>query len=357
MNDAKQDGCVPHGCAATTEGGASGGRCAVRAATARRRVLQAGAALLATAAGGARAQAPAWPAKPVRIVSPYPPGGSNDNVARVLAARLSELWGQRVFVENKAGANNRIATEQIARSAPDGYNLLLAAAPHGANPGLYDNKLPYDTLKDFVPIVRAIVSPVGFWVPAASPLRSMKDLEAAARAQPGRLFAGSPGNGSGPHLVIELFNYRTGVKLEHLPMRGDAPLAIEAVAGRVDVAVTGMTVMRPHFDSGRLRLLGVSAEKRFPSAPDAPTLAEAGYPTVLGFAWFGLVAPAGVPPDVVAKINRDANTVLEMPVVRAPRVASGIVVSGGTPEAFGAFIAAEIEKWTQVARATGMKPD
>ncbi len=332
----------------------------------RRRVLHSLAASGALAIGAlsghgsVRAQPAAagpWPQKPVRIVSPYPAGGSNDNVARLLAARLSDMWNQRVFVENKPGANNRIATEQIARTAPDGYNLLFAAAPHGANPGLYDNKLPYDTLKDFTPIARAVIGPVGFWVPVNSPFKTMRDLADAAKARPDMLFAGSPGNGSGPHLVVELFNYRTGGKLQHLPMKGDAPLAIEVVAGRVDVAVTGMTVMKPHFDAGKLRLLAVSSDKRFPLAPDVPTLAEAGFPTVDGSAWFGMVGPAGMAPEVVTKINRDINTILALPEVRGPLEAVGIIVATGSPEQFRAFIAADVEKWTQVAKATGMKPD
>jgi tripartite-type tricarboxylate transporter receptor subunit TctC len=333
----------------------------------RRAWLRSGAALGAAWAGAsiggawtgaARAQAGgAWPAKPVRIVSPYPAGGSNDAVARVLAAKLSELWSQRVYVENKPGANNRIATQELARAAPDGYHLMMAAAPHGANPGLYDGKLPYDTLRDFTPILRATVSPVGFWVPAASTFRTLGELAEAARAQPGRLFAGSPGNGSGPHMVIELWNWKTGARLEHLPMKGDAPLAIETVAARVDVGVTGLTVMKPHFESGRLRLLAVSSDRRFPTVPDAPTLAQAGFPAVDGYAWFGLLGPAGLPPEVVAKVNRDANAVLAQAEVRAPLEAGGTFVAGGTPEQFGAFIAAEVDKWTQVARATGMKPD
>jgi tripartite-type tricarboxylate transporter receptor subunit TctC len=337
------------------------------AAVPRRAWLRSGAALGAAWAGAsigggwpraARAQAgAAWPAKPVRIVSPYPAGGGNDAVARVLAAKLSDLWNQRVYVENKPGANNRIATQELARAAPDGYHLMLAAAPHGANPGLYDGKLPYDTLRDFTPIVRATVSPVGFFVPTASPYRTLRDLADAARAQPGKLFAGSPGNGSGPHMVIELWNWKTGAKFEHLPMKGDAPLAVETVAARVDVGVTGLTVMKPHLESGRLRLLAVSSDRRLPAVPDSPTLAEAGFPAVDGYAWFGLVGPAGLPADVVAKVNRDANVVLAQAEVRAPLEAGGTFVSGGTPEQFGAFIAAEVDKWSQVARATGMKPD
>jgi tripartite-type tricarboxylate transporter receptor subunit TctC len=222
---------------------------------ARRALLRAAASGIALAACGARAQqgTAGWPSKPVRIVSPYPAGGSNDQVARVLAAKLGELWNQRVYVENRPGANNRIATQELARAAPDGYQLMLAAAPHGANPGLYDHKLPYDTLKDFVHIVRATVSPVGFFVPQAAPYRTLKELADAARAQPGKLFAGSPGNGSGPHMVIELWNWKTGARFEHLPMKGDAPLAVETVAARVDVGVTGLAVMRPHLESGRVR--------------------------------------------------------------------------------------------------------
>jgi tripartite-type tricarboxylate transporter receptor subunit TctC len=328
---------------------------------ARRDWLKAGAALGAAWAGASRAQTGApsgpWPAKPVKIVSPYPAGGSNDAVARTLAAKLSDAWNQRVFVENKPGANNRIATQELARATPDGYHLLMCAAPHGANPGLYEGKLPYDTLKDFSPIVHATVSPVGFWVPAASPFRTMKELADAARAQPGKLFAGSPGNGSGPHMVVALWNWKTGAQLEHLPMKGDAPLAVETVAGRVDVGVTGLTVMKPHFEAGRLRLLAVTADRRFPGAPDSPTLAQAGFPAVDGYAWFGLVGPAGMPPEVVAKINRDANAVLAQADVRAPLEAGGTFVKGGTPEQFGAFIASEVDKWTQVAKATGMKPD
>lgn len=326
----------------------------------RRRALRGSAALwLLGAASAVHAQGAAapWPARPVRIVSPYPPGGANDSVARLLAARLGEMWNQRVYVENRPGANNRLATEQIARLPPDGYNLLFAAAPHGSNPGLYDNKLPYDTLRDFTPIARAVIGPVGFWVPAASPFRTMRELADAARAQPGKLFAGTPGNGSGPHMVLELFGYRTGAKFEHLPMKGDAPLAIEAVAGRVDVALTGMTVMKPHYDAGKVRLLAVTYERRFPLAPDVPTLAEAGFPTVDGYAWFGMVGPAGMAPEVVARINRDINTVLASPEVRGPLETAGIVVATGTPEQFRAFIAADVEKWTAVVKATGIRPD
>jgi tripartite-type tricarboxylate transporter receptor subunit TctC len=315
------------------------------------------AAIGAAWSGAAAAQSGAWPTKPVKIVSPYPAGGANDNVARQLAARLSETWNQRVFVENKPGANNRIATQELARAAPDGHHLMLAAAPHGSNPGLYDQKLPYDTLKDFAPIVHATRSPVGFWVPAASPFRTLRELHDAARAQPNKLFVGSPGNGSGPHMVVALWNWKTGAELQHLPMKGDAPLAVEAVAGRVDVAVTGLTVMKPHFDAGRVRLLAVSSDRRFPAVPDAPTLAQAGFPAVDGYAWFGLIGPAGLPAEIVDKVNRDANAVLALPEFRAPLEAGGTFVAGGTPEQFGAFIAAEVAKWSQVARAAGLKPD
>ena len=327
--------------------------------TARRRTLQAGVALSAVAVvrSAHAQQSSAWPSKPVRIVSPYPAGGSHDNVSRILAARFSEMWNQRVFVENRPGANNRIATESVVRLAPDGYNLLHAATPLGSNPGLYGNKLSYDALRDFTPIARTMIGPVGFWVPASSPYRTLRELADAARAQPERLFVGSPGNGSGPHMVIELFMHRTGARLQHLPMKGDAPLSIEVVAGRVDLAVTGMTVMKPHYNAGKVRLLAVSSEKRFPLAADTPTLAEAGFPTVEGFAWFGLVAPAGLPAELVTRINRDTNTVLALPEVRGPLEAVGMIVGTGTSEQFRAFIAAEVEKWTALVRVAGIQPD
>jgi tripartite-type tricarboxylate transporter receptor subunit TctC len=320
--------------------------------------LIAGAAASVTLPVGQIAQASAdWPAKPVKIVSPYPAGGSNDNVARQLAARLSEMWNQRVLVENKPGANNRIATQELARATPDGYHLMLCAAPHGANPGLYGGKLPYDTVKDFTPIMRAIISPVGFWVTANSPYKTMKDLAEAARQQPGKLFAGSPGIGSGPHLVIELFNYQTGLKLEHLPHKGDAPLAVETAAGRIDVGVTGLTVMRPHLEAGRLRLLALSSSKRLPALPQAPTLIEAGFPKVEGYAWFGLIGPAGLPESIVNKVNRDANIVMARADVRGPLEAGGSIIEPNTPAEFGRFIKDDVEKWIAVAQATGMKAE
>jgi len=321
----------------------------------RRRLLQAGAASVIAPVAATVAASSDWPAKPVKIVSPYPAGGSNDNVARQLAARLSEMWGQRVLVENKPGANNRIATQELARAAPDGYHLMLCAAPHGANPGLYEGKLPYDTLKDFTPIVRAVISPVGFWVHGGSPYRTMKDLADAARERPGRLFAGSPGIGSGPHLVVELFNYRTGLKLEHLPHKGDAPLAIETAAGRIDVGVTGLTVMRPHLDSGRVRLLALSSGRRLPVLPNVPTLAEAGFPAVEGYAWFGLIGPAGLAQPIVDKVNRDANIVMARADVREPLEAGGVIIESNTPAEFARFIREDVEKWIAVAKATGMK--
>jgi tripartite-type tricarboxylate transporter receptor subunit TctC len=321
---------------------------------ARRRLIQAASAATILPVAGPVWASGEWPQKPVKIVSPYPAGGSNDNVARQLAARLSEMWNQRVLVENKPGANNRIATQELARATPDGYHLMLCAAPHGANPGLYGGKLPYDTLKDFTPIMRAIISPVGFWVSSNSPYKTMKDLGDAARSRPGRLFAGSPGIGSGPHLVVELFNYRTGLKLEHLPHKGDAPLAIETVAGRVDVGVTGLTVMRPHLEAGRVRLLAVSSSKRMPILPKVPTLIEAGFPQVEGYAWFGLIGPAGLPRSIVDKVNRDANIVMARTDVRTPLEAGGMLIERNSPEEFARFVREDVEKWIAVAKATGM---
>jgi tripartite-type tricarboxylate transporter receptor subunit TctC len=183
----------------------------------------------------------------------------------------------------------------------------------------------------------------------------MKDLADAARERPGRLFAGSPGIGSGPHLVVELFNYRTGLKLEHLPHKGDAPLAIETASGRIDVGVTGLTVMRPHLDAGRVRLLALSSGRRLPVLPQVPTLAEAGFPAVEGYAWFGLIGPAGLPQPIVDKVNRDGNIVMARADVREPLEAGGVIIESNTPAEFARFIREDVEKWIAVAKATGMK--
>ena len=312
------------------------------------------AALLACATGTVAAQA--WPTKPVKIVAPYAAGGSNDIAARILAERLSQRLGQQAIVENKPGANTRIATEFVAKSAPDGYTLFFCAAPHSTNPGLY-GKLPYDTVKDFAPVVHAVTVPLFFLVPVASPAKNTKDLIALAKKDPAYANIGSPGNGSAPHLAIELLNSVAGSNLAHIPYKGDAPALQDLLGGRLGASVDPVAPALPHIKAGKLRAISVASPQRYPLLPEVPTLAEQGFKGADAFAWFGLLAPTGTPADVVAKLNSEVNLALKQPEIAEKLVGLGMTPVGGTPEQFGAFIRADIDKWTKLIHARSIKPD
>lgn len=304
--------------------------------------------------GAAAAQA--WPAKPIRIVAPYAPGGTNDIAARILAERLSLRLGQQAVVENKAGANTRIATEFVAKSAPDGYTLFFCAAPHSTNPALYE-KLPYDTVKDFAPVAQAVTVPLFFLVPSSSPVKGAKDLIELAKKDPAYANVGSPGNGSAPHLAIELLNSLSGSALTHIPYKGDAPAIQDLLGGRLGASADPVAPALPHIRAGKLRAIAVASPQRYSLLPDVATLAEQGFPGAEAFAWFGLLAPAGTPADVVAKLNAEANLALRQPEIAEKLLSLGMTPVGGTPEQFGAFIRADIDKWTRLIRARNIKPD
>lgn len=313
-----------------------------------------GAAVLLALAGTAAAQS--WPAKPVRIVAPYAAGGTNDIAARILAERMAQRFGQQVVVENKAGANTRIATEFVAKSAPDGYTLFFCAAPHTTNPGLYE-KLPYDTVKDFAPVVHAVTVPLFFLVPAASPIRNARDLLDFAKKDPAYANVGSPGNGSAPHLAIELLNSLSGSPLTHIPYKGDAPAIQDLLGGRLGASADPIAPALPHVKAGKLRAISVASPQRYPLLPEVPTLAEQGFKGAEAFAWFALLAPAGTPADIVGRLNAEVNLALKQPEVAEKLASLGMTPVGGTPEQLGAFIRADIDKWTKLIRARNIKPD
>ena len=312
------------------------------------------AALALSAAGTAVAEA--WPSKPVRIVAPYAAGGTNDIAARILAERLSQRLGQQFVVENKAGANTRIATEFVAKSAPDGYTLFFCAAPHSTNPALY-GKLPYDTVKDFAPVVHAVSVPLFFLVPSASPVKTARELIDRAKKDPAYANVGSPGNGSAPHLAIELLNSVSGSTLSHIPYKGDAPAIQDLLGGRLAASVDPVAPALPHIKAGKLRAISVASPQRYALLPEVPTLAEQGFRGAEAFAWFGLLAPAGTPADVVAKLNAEANLALKQPEIADKLIGLGMNPVGGTPEQFGAFIRADIDKWTKLIADRNIKPD
>ena len=314
--------------------------------------LAAAVSLLVCGAAGAQG----WPAKPIRLVAPYAAGGTNDIAARILAERLSQRLGQQVIVENKAGANTRIATEFVAKSAPDGYTLFFCAAPHSTNPALYE-KLPYDTVKDFAPVVQAVTVPLFFLVPSASPVKGAKDLIELAKKDPAYANVGSPGNGSAPHLAIELLNSLSGNALAHIPYKGDAPAIQDLLGGRLGASADPVAPALPHIRAGKLRAIAVASPQRYSLLPEVPTLAEQGFQGAEAFAWFGLLAPTGTPADVVAKLNAETNLAFKQPEIAERLLSLGMTPVGGTPEQFGLFIRADIDKWTKLIRSRNIKPD
>lgn len=311
---------------------------------------------LILAALACTAQAQGWPAKPVRLVSPYAAGGSNDVTARIVGEKLQARLGQPVVVENKPGASTRLATEFIARSAPDGYALLWVAAPFTVNPALY-GKLPYDTLKDFVPVAQTVIVPVLFSVPVASPAKSVKEYLELARKDPLQATVCSPGNGSGPHLAMELLAWAGKAPLVHVPYKGDAPAVNDLLGGRVGACMNAMATPLPHVKSGKVRALAVVAKERVPQLTDIPTFAEVGLPQVDAYGWFGMLAPAGTPRDIVERLNADLNHVLKQPDVLERFAALGAIAVGGSSADFERYIRADLDKWAAVVKERNIKPD
>ncbi len=312
--------------------------------------------LLATAAAGLAlpwhlpARAQAWPARPIRLVSPYGPGGSNDILTRVLGDFLSRRLGQSVVVDNKAGAGTRIANESVAKAVPDGYTLLHAAAPIAIGEALY-KELPYDVHKSFAAIGSTAIAPLFLVVNAQAPYKTVAEFIRHAKADPKGATFGSPGAGSAPHLTAELLLRAAGAKGVVVQYRGDAPAYTELLAGRIDATLTAISTAVPHIQAGKLRVLGVANEERTPLYPDAPTLREQGLPTVVGYGWYGMLAPAGTPAEVVARLQTELQAALADPEVRRKAEAAGLQLCGGTPAEFSAFIGSETRKWAQIIQA------
>jgi len=320
------------------------------------RIARVTVATLALAAA-AHAAAQAWPSKPIRLVVPFPPGGAVDFYARVVQQPLSEVLGQTVVIDNKAGASGMVGAEAVAKAPPDGYTLLLGnIASLAINVGIYP-KMPYDPLKDFTPIVRTVDVNYVLVVHPSVPAKSVPELIAYAKANPGKLSYGSAGSGSLPHLGTELFKAQTGTDMVHVPYKGGGPMVTDLLGGSVQLVIADQANLMPHVQSGKLRALAVATPKRSPNAPDLPTIAETGLAGYDATAWQGLVGPAGMPPDVVKRLNEAFNKVMAMPAVRDKLVGGGLEPVGGTPEQFGSFIGSEIAKWTKIAKDVGAKAE
>jgi len=294
----------------------------------------------------------AWPNRPVRMVVPLSPGGFADVPARILSPRLSTALGQQVFVDNKPGAGGTIGADYVAKSRPDGYTLLFTGTPHVISAWLYKN-LPYDSLKDFAPVSLVASGPYVVVVNPQLPVASVRELVAAAKAQPGRIDFASSGNGSAQHLVGALFSTMAGIDLNHVPYKGSGPAMQDLLSGQVKVSFAGIPNVMPHVKAGKLRALAVTTPQRSPDLPEVPTVAEAGVPGYEATLWLNLSAPAGTPPEIVQRVYAETAKVLQEPEVQQGFRAAGVEPSVLDPQALGAFIRAEHEKWGKVVRETG----
>ena len=316
----------------------------------------AAAAALSAVLFAAGASAQSWPDKPVRILVPAPAGSSLDVLARAIGDKLRDKFGQPVVVENKPAAGGTVATAEVVRAAPDGSVMLLGFnGPLATGPLI--QKVPYDVQRDLAPVIITSSQPNVLAINASLPVRSVPELVAWAKANPGKLNYASVGNGSSSHLNAELLKSMAGIDAVHVPFNGSPPAVLATVQGETQMIFAVMQPLQPQIQAGKLRALAVTSAKRFPLLPDLPTIAESGYPKFESLAWNGVLVPAATPKPVIARLNAEINAVLKMPDVVQKMNAAGFELIGGTPEAFGTLIRAESDKWAPVIKSAGIKID
>lgn len=331
----------------------------VRTVTRHRLHALAAALLLGTAVLTAPAQAAdpeTYPAKPIKIVVPYPPGGASDITARVIGQKLSEAWSQPVLIENRPGASGIIGTDVVAKAPPDGYTLGLVASTHAANQSLFV-KLPYDTLKDFAPVVMTASVQLALVTNQAFPTRSVRELIATAKARPGEITYASSGPGSAPHLFAEMFSQMADVKMTHVPYRGSTAAHPDLIGGQVSVMFDTVPAVLAHIKSGRLRPLAVGGARRSALLPDVPTLAEAGVAGYAATSWGGVLAPAGTPPAVVNKLNKEIVRILNSTEVRERLAGMGAEPVGGSSAEFSELLRKETARFGKLVKDIGITPE
>ncbi len=306
---------------------------------------------LTTMTGNVLAQS--YPAKPIRFVVPYPPGGASDVTARIIGQKLTEAWGQPVVIENRPGANGNIAAEQVAKAPADGYTILMGnVGPNAISPGLYPN-LPYDPVTSFAPVTLTTTVPIVLLVSPSLPVKNVKELIAYAKANPNKVNFASAGNGSSNHLTGELFKSTAGIDIVHVPYKGDAPALTDLMGGQISMMFTTVVAAMPHIKSGRLQALAVASGKRIAAMPNLPTVAESGVPGFDSSSWGGILLPAGTPKEIVAKMHAAVKTILAMPDVKVRLNDLGTEIVGNTPEEFSAYIKSETAKWGKVIKTSG----
>jgi tripartite-type tricarboxylate transporter receptor subunit TctC len=319
------------------------------------KVMQA-AALAAMVATAAPALGQSYPTKPIRIVAPSTPGDAPDVIARLVADKLSAALGQQVVVDNKPGAGGVVGSESVAKSPPDGYTLIMGnAGSHGINAAVY-SKLPYDIQRDFAPVSQVAIAPNVMVINPSVPANSVAEFIAYAKSQPGKLSYASGGNGSSAHMSMELFKAMAGIDVQHIPYKGSSPALTDLIGGQVAVFIGNMPPTVPHIKSGKLRALAVTTKSRSALMPELPTISDTlpGYETV---AWFGVLAPAGTPPEIVNRLSAEIGRIARSPEMREKLVAMGAEPVGGTPEEFKAVIDRDIAKWKPLAQKVGIKVD
>jgi tripartite-type tricarboxylate transporter receptor subunit TctC len=305
-------------------------------------------------AAGVHAQS--YPTKAIRLLVPYPPGGGTDIIARIVGQKLGENVGQQVIIDNRGGAGGTIGTEIVAKSAGDGYTVLMAPTSHAINPSIY-SKLPYDTLKDFAPVTLAASATIVLAAHPSIPVKSVKDVIALAKSKPGQLNFGSAGNGTVFHLVGELFKQQAGIDIVHVPFKGGGPTIVNLVAGQVSLAFETMLALSPHIQAGKVRALAVTGARRSAVMPALPTVAELGFPDIVAENWYGFYVPAGTPKPLIARLNAEIVKILRTQDVKERFLSQGTEVVGSTPEQLAEYIRNEMAKWSRAAKQAGARID
>jgi tripartite-type tricarboxylate transporter receptor subunit TctC len=310
---------------------------------------------LAALLAAASAVAQNYPVRPVRMIVPFAAGGNTDITARAIGARLSEVFGQQIVVENRPGGATNIGTELVAKAPPDGYTILMGGATNAINMST-QAKPPYDTLRDFAPVILCVKGANVLSIHPSVPARNLKELIALARARPGQLNFASSGLGSSNQMAGELFKMMANVNIVHVPYKGNAPALTDTMAGHVEMMFSGVPALIPHIQSGRLRAVAIGSLKRFTAIPEVPTFDESGVKGYEATTWFGLMAPVKTPKEIVARWNVEVGKILASPDLKGRFLNEGLEPMGGTQEEFAKFIRVEIEKYARVVAATGMKP-
>ncbi len=311
---------------------------------------------LPLALSGPISYAQSYPAKPVRFIIPFPPGGPTDLMGRMAAERLTRAWGVQVIPDNRAGAGGNIGTELCAKSPPDGYTICMLTVAQSISPSIY-KKLGFDPMKDFSHVTLMGLFPSLLTVHPSLPVKNVKELIALAKAQPGKLIYASTGNGTSPHMLMEMFKWMAGINMVHVPYRGQAPSVVDQMSGQTQTAFNTAATVLPHVMGGKLRGIAVSTRERFPPLPNLPTVHEAGVKDFDGSSWQSVVMPAGTPRDIVTKVYQEVSAMVKSPETREKFLALGILASGIPPDEFTGFLKREIDKWAKVAKFANVKLD